>query len=418
MAVASGPNVVSNGLVFAIDTASPNSISGLGCTGFNNAPQLLKDLITKNRTITSYNGVRLANMSFYTTFGISYPEGSYGGDAASRQGVTPGYDVRSGSKTYDASRSLHMWVWNENTQSWVPDSYFRGLRLSGHCYDNWNGYGDWQVELNYFNADLAAINAAFPNCTYIICGSHAAQNYDTATINNLISLGAPSATVSSWNSNDTWREFVLVGKPGLGSGNAYGWVYQNYSTNPSEVAHLNFGLPAFGNKDYLSFDGTNDYIAIANDTALNTQTPSVEVWIKTNATSQNGFWFEKGSVNTQYSLFQEGSVIQWRQYFSSGQGLTNLSTTTATYINTSNWYQVVGTFTSGDRRLYINGVQVNSDTQAGTINTNNSGMRIGSYLDGGYFYNGSIAVVRVYNKVLSPAEVLQNFNAQRDRFGI
>jgi hypothetical protein len=37
---------------------------------------------------------------------------------------------------------------------------------------------------------------------------------------------------------------------------------------------------------------TDDYARIPNNTNLDTQTPSVEVWIKTNATSQNGFWFE------------------------------------------------------------------------------------------------------------------------------
>lgn len=165
----------------------------------------------------------------------------------------------------------------------------------------------------------------------------------------------------------------------------------------------------------FAFDGSNDYVLIPNNTALDTQTPTVEVWIRTNATSQNGFWFEKGAVNTQYSLFQEGSVIQWRMNIG---GITNLSTTTANFINTSNWYQVVGTYTSGTRRLYINGTLVNSDTQSGTIATNSSGIRIGSYLDGGYFYNGNIAIVRIYVRELSLLDIQQNFNALRGRFGI
>jgi len=170
----------------------------------------------------------------------------------------------------------------------------------------------------------------------------------------------------------------------------------------------------------FSFDATNDMVLIEENSALNTQTPSVEVWMKTNATTQNGFWFEKGQVNTQYSLFQEGSGIQWRQKFATG--LTNLTTITATYINTSNWYQIVGTFVSGRRRLYINGVLVNSDTQSGTIETNANGMSIGVYGgfngDRSYYYNGNIAAVKVYNKELSAPEVLQNFNTLRGRFGI
>lgn len=176
------------------------------------------------------------------------------------------------------------------------------------------------------------------------------------------------------------------------------------------------------NLGYFTFDGVNNIATAGYNTALDTQTPTVEVWIKTNATTQNGFWFEKGALNTQYSLFQENSVIQWRQNMSSGQGLVNLSTTTATYINTNSWYQVVGTYTSGSRILYINGVQVNSDTQDGTIATNASGMSIGAY--GGnsgnnaYWYNGALSICRVYNRVLTATEIAQNFNALRGRYGI
>ena len=171
------------------------------------------------------------------------------------------------------------------------------------------------------------------------------------------------------------------------------------------------------NLGYFTFDGVNDYAVSGYNTALDTQTPSVEVWVKTNATTQNGFWFEKGSVNSQYALFQESSFIQWRL-----GPLGDLSTPTASYMNTSNWYQVVGTFTSGSRILYINGVQVNSNATTGTLSTNSSGMSIGAY--GGnsgsnaYFYNGALSICRVYNRVLSASEVLQNFNAVRGRYGI
>jgi len=172
--------------------------------------------------------------------------------------------------------------------------------------------------------------------------------------------------------------------------------------------------------NYISFDGGDDMILIPNNTALDTQTPTVEVWVKTNATSQNGFWFEKGTVNTQYSLFQEGGNIVWRQNFAGS--FDNITATTATYMNTSNWYQVVGTYSSGNRRLYINGTLVSSDTKTGTINTNSAGMSIGVYggYSGsrGYYYNGNLAMCKIYNKELTAAEISQNFNALRGRFGI
>lgn len=175
------------------------------------------------------------------------------------------------------------------------------------------------------------------------------------------------------------------------------------------------------NNGYFEFNGTtsNRRIIIPNNTIMDTQTPSVEVWVKINSTGQFGFWFEKGVVNTQYSLFLENGNIRWRQNIG---GITNLSFSASANMNTTSWYQVVGTYTSGSRILYINGNQVNSDAQAGTISTNNGGASIGVY--GGfsgsrdYYYNGNLSICRVYNKALTLSEIRQNYNATKGRYGL
>lgn len=175
------------------------------------------------------------------------------------------------------------------------------------------------------------------------------------------------------------------------------------------------------NPGHISFNGSNGSgIQFPSSSIQDTQTPSVEVWVRTNALSQNGFWFEKGTVNTQYSLFQEGGSIQWRQYYTNLSAITNLSTTTASFMTTGVWYQVVATFTSGSRKLYINGSLVNSDTQTGTINTGQAGIGLGSFGGGnaGYQFNGDLAIVKAYSIELTAAEVLTNFNSLRGRFGI
>ena len=197
-----------------------------------------------------------------------------------------------------------------------------------------------------------------------------------------------------------------------------GTVWNELSNNMS--AEL-VNSPTFNsqNNGFFQFV-SDDYARIPNNTLLDTQTPSVEVWIKTNATTQLGFWFEKGTVNSQYSLFQSNGTLIWRQNV--GGSLIDLTITTSNFINTSNWYQVVGTFTSGRRRLYVNNNLVNSDTVTGTLGTNTGGMSIGAY--GGYtgsksyYYNGNLAICRVYNKELTSTEVLQNYNAIKGRFGI
>lgn len=179
--------------------------------------------------------------------------------------------------------------------------------------------------------------------------------------------------------------------------------------------------PTFNAAGYFSFV-TDDYIRFTNSTALDNQTFTVEVWVRTNNTTQNGFWFEKGEVNTQYSLFQEGTAIRCRVNIS-GTGIINtISPTTATYMNTTNWYQVAFTFTSGSQVCYINGDVAGTGTTSGTVSTNAGGMSIGAYggYTGakGYYYNGDQSITRVYNRVLTQEEVKQNFNAHRRRFGV
>ena len=223
-------------------------------------------------------------------------------------------------------------------------------------------------------------------------------SYNTKTVTNGLVLSLDAANRKSYlGSGNTWNDLSGI--------NSSGELVNSPTYNSSNLGYFQFV--------------TDDYVRIPNNTALDTQTPTVEVWVKTNSTNQNGFWFEKGEVNTQYSLFQEGTTIRWRMYIG---GITQLSTTTATYMDTANWYQVVGTYTSGTRRLYINGVLVNSDTQSGTIATNAGGLSIGAYggYTGGksYFYNGNESICRVYNRALSAAEIIQNFNALRGRYGI
>jgi len=166
----------------------------------------------------------------------------------------------------------------------------------------------------------------------------------------------------------------------------------------------------------VKFSGGQGFTFPQND-AFNCQEQTVIVWTKTNATTQNGFWFEKGSVNSQYSLFQEGAAIQWRHYFTDG-ALNTQSTTTATYVNTSNFFQVVGTYNKQQKITYINGVAVTTTNETRAVNFNASGVTVGMFNSNAYYYNGDIAIVQVYNRALSASEVLDNYNRYKSRFGL
>lgn len=169
----------------------------------------------------------------------------------------------------------------------------------------------------------------------------------------------------------------------------------------------------------FSFNGSSNYAVFPENSSLNVQNPTVEVWVKTNALSQNGFWFEKGTVNTQYSFFQEGSNIQWRTHNGTSYNTQSISSSN---IDTTNWWHMVATIRDGYKRIYVNGIEKSTVAWSSTIPTNANGCSIGVYggYNGGrgYYFNGSIGSVKVYNRALTADEIQQNFNALRGRYGI
>lgn len=85
------------------------------------------------------------------------------------------------------------------------------------------------------------------------------------------------------------------------------------------------------------------------------------------------------------------------------------------------WQHVVATFSSGVWNIYINGVLNATNTIPITNfpSIANSYLSIGLNFPGGdEYYSGKISLVRIYNKVLNGSEILQNFNAQKIRYGL
>ena len=419
MAGSAGPNITNDGLVFALDAANFKSISGVGNELFNNAPQLAKNLTDRSQSITSNNGVHIGNLTYYTGFGISYPEGNYGGDGANRNGLTPGLNVRSGGKTYEASRSLHLWVWNNQTNSWI-EGYFTGARLSGHCYDNYGGAENgWDNEMAKFATNYTTIRNTFPDCTYIVLGSHACQCFRQEDVDILISLGAPSGTVSSWTANNAWREFVLVGRPGLGSGNAYGWAFENYNTDPGAVAHLNFGLPVYGNKDnYFTFDGSNDYITIP-PSIVPTSHITIELVYRNDDSGRNT------SVIAGGASAQDLNILPWSDtnvYWDCGRPFNRIykATTSGERTGIHHWVFTKDP-TTGIMNIYLDGALWHTGSGLTSTLPALTTVSLGCYDSGnsrGYYTAGIIPVAKIYNRALTAAEVKQNFQGIRKRFGL
>jgi hypothetical protein len=182
------------------------------------------------------------------------------------------------------------------------------------------------------------------------------------------------------------------------------------------------------NRGYFSFDGTNDFLNLT--TNLNTGSNfSVFAWIypgninQRNAIVGNSYpytsadgWFLSTATNylgTSNTFFiSVGADVAFRT--AANESLT---------LNA--WNYIGGTVTNGGGSivLYRDANQITT-YQAGTqtVNTityNTQEMAIGrrttSQLES---FIGNIALVQIYNRVLSNAEILQNYRATKARYGL
>ena len=84
------------------------------------------------------------------------------------------------------------------------------------------------------------------------------------------------------------------------------------------------------------------------------------------------------------------------------------------------WMYVSGTYDNSAQEIktYINGVLRATRSNTPSINYSVNDRRISPTIYGGGPVNNKIALVRQYSRALSATEILQNYNAQKSRFGL
>ena len=402
---------------FVVDTHNIGTgVSPIGCGGYNGSTDGVTNQISRVKSLFT-NGLRLSNKSYYTGFGISYPEGNYGGDAAGCQGISTGYNVRVGGSVFGAGRAITLYAWNNDANDWVASSYYRGTAgVGGRCYDNYSGYGSWPEQIRYFSEDFNRISGRFPNCTFIVIGSHASSGWDQNAINVLISLGAPSSVVSSWLPTSEWVEFVLVGKPGLGSGNAYGWAIQNYPTNSTQVGHLNFGLE-INNLGELELDGSDDYMTFTGLTGHQLPYGTIEAWCYPTSIDGDRYVFSIGE-NQVYGASR--AIRLSGNYWSTvtyGGGTEDYNSIVAATAN--QWSHIAFTWYGTSNRFYLNGTEY-ATTKSGLVTPQGGRMTIGTatWSLGSSLFAGKIGSVKAYSKGLTATEIQNNYNRTKSQYGL
>jgi hypothetical protein len=182
---------------------------------------------------------------------------------------------------------------------------------------------------------------------------------------------------------------------------------------------INITNASFDNNAQLVFDGTNDSIFTADSTYLDPGSSpfSIELFFNcSNASVGEGILYNKEDL---YETAIHGGVFQyaWQPHWAwDGDSTFPVSSNT--------WYHAVVTYDGSYQRMYKNGVEVYNRAQSGNMGSNSNVLSMGARgVDGsggsGYnFFPGQIPVVKAYKAALTAAEVQQNFQALRYRFGI
>jgi Concanavalin A-like lectin/glucanases superfamily len=175
------------------------------------------------------------------------------------------------------------------------------------------------------------------------------------------------------------------------------------------------------NRGALSFDGSDDYVTLSSSQiAPGTGAFTWNFWAKSTRTQQNySILFSGAGSNADYGVIGLNQQVGYGLlYYAGGYRIQD-----ADISFFGNWIYVSfigngGGTGSRTLRLYKNGVQAGS-TYTFDYNFTSTTPIIGANHSAfGECMGGNIANITYYNRALSAAEVSQNFNALRGRYGI
>ena len=175
------------------------------------------------------------------------------------------------------------------------------------------------------------------------------------------------------------------------------------------------------NSGIMHFDGSDDYVDTPSGwSSLNTGDFTISTWFRVEEVpSGNGFvWtMSDANLNENYANLRVNSSnqIQFQVRKTSGN---NAIVSHGTTYSTDTWYQATCIRTGTTGTLYLNGTSPTSTTDSEFgVNLGNE-FYIGNWRSLSFALSGDIGALQVYNRVLSPSEVLQNYNGLRGRFGV
>jgi len=197
-----------------------------------------------------------------------------------------------------------------------------------------------------------------------------------------------------------------------------GTIWYDISNGNNNATMYN-GL-TYNSGGWMDFDGADDYCQInynSNNMTDWSTGQTISIWMYHNiSTGRRNPWNQAyGGYGTW--THEQGGAMNY--YYGNGGGNTNPYTALGSdNVPTNSWQHMCVTRTTSTVTWYRNGVNVASHGNTwGPLAATTSNITIG-YGYTGVYWQGRMAIIQAYNRGLSASEVLQNYNAQKGRFGL
>jgi len=178
----------------------------------------------------------------------------------------------------------------------------------------------------------------------------------------------------------------------------------------------------------FEFSGGGQYVNLGSESNINPTSISLSAWVNWSSLSGYNTVIERWSTTTTdqtYYLTNYTGTGKLDFYIRTPTGFNNLRSVSNTEVTINNWHYITATYDENTNSMvmYNNAMEVDATVAiapAGPLQQTTSSMTAIGYdvNRSSSSFNGKIATSKIYNRALSDAEVLQNYNALKSRFGL
>ncbi len=171
----------------------------------------------------------------------------------------------------------------------------------------------------------------------------------------------------------------------------------------------------------FSLSGANSYVSIPDSASMDSFSNSItiELWMKAGQLTPNADW--KGLVTKGNSSWRLQATTYTNTLYLGLNGVSPVDLYGTRNVNDGKWHHVAAVYDGTHSYLYVDGTLDASQPATGLIAQNNDLVCIGatskayelscSCIELGYFFNGLVDEVSIYNRALSSNEIAAIYNA-------